>query len=224
MSEPHDLIAGDYPVKSSEELRAQGELAAMDDDAGSGPSQVRNQILKKAREELPDFLNVQLSKINDKDLSLPAKLDTLAETLSAIVPLQIGESLAKVPSEARSVALSRAMAGLREITNVLKTKRDVENSDEINPYSPKFQIVFGWFFDVFHHTLTEQGLDEIAINNIFAKLSVELVGWEEKIEKRLRGVAGRALENLTNPLIKDFKDSIRAQTNAANISTNSDVS
>lgn len=215
MSGPIDLLSDDYPQKSAADLDAQAALAAVDDDAGSGPSNVRNQILKKAREELPDFLNGQLAKLNDRDMPLPAKLDTLAETLTAIIPLQVGEALAKVPSEARSVALSRALAGLREVTNVLKTKRDVENSDEINPYSPKFQIVFGWFFDVVHHCLVEQGLDEIAINNLFAKLSVELVGWEEKIEKRLRGVAGRALENLENPLIKEFKTELRAASEAA---------
>lgn len=172
------------------------------------PGNPRKVLLDQARAELPTSVSAALERLNDPLTPLPQRLDVAAKLQSSLLPLLLAEALANSPNDARSVAVSRLQHGLKEVISVLKTKRDIENSDDLNPHSPKFSMVFGWFFDMVHQALVAQGVSEVAVNNVFAKLAMDLAGWEDKIEKRLRGVSGKALDSVTNPFIEEFLDAI----------------
>lgn len=161
-----------------------------------------------AREEVIPKLMAMLLDINDEEKPLPQRLELCSKVATLLMPVLVMEGLQPMPNPDRSTTLSRALSSLRDTVTILKSKRDVEMEDTLNPYSPKFAAVFGWFFQLFYETLAKQQVDEIVINNVFESFSLDLIGWEEKIEKRLKGVAGKNLETLSSPFIKEFTDNI----------------
>lgn len=164
---------------------------------------------------LPGAIAENLKTINDPNIPLPQRLETIAQTMGLLLPLQIAEGTSARPSVPRSVVLARLMMNLKAIESTLTKKRDIEITDELNPYSPKFQQAFGWFIELFHANLEKEGLDSVQINNVFAALMSDLVGWEDRLEKRLRGVSGKALQMLDNPFVREFTDGLKQSTREA---------
>lgn len=164
---------------------------------------------EKRQTDLPRIL-AMLDQLKDENLSIPKRVEIGARISASIMPLLLDEGLVIDPNPDRSTVLKAALNALQLTTSQLKLKREIEQSDELNPRSPKFQAVFGWFFQMVHDAMTEQETDPILVNNIFDTLGTALMGWEDKIEKRLKGVAGKNVEGLTSPFVKEFVTSTQS--------------
>lgn len=172
------------------------------------PIDFQNNFLDQARLDLPAKVTAFLVDLNDTEKAISERLEVASQLSSLLTPILILEGLQQLPNPDRSIALSRALASVRDMVTILSKKRDYELEDNLNPHSPKFAAAFGWFFDMFYEVLDGQGLEEIQINNIFESMSTNLVGWEDKLEKRLKGVAGRNLDSVRSPFIKNWQEEI----------------
>lgn len=171
----------------------------------------RNDVPPDAKERLEAFQR-DIEKLNDPNLSYTDKLDLIIELKTRIVPIVFKELYANFPNPEISLIASRASFALKEAAAIIIKKRESEVSDEINPFSPKFQKAFYWIIELFHQTIVENGCDEITTNNIFTTLSTKLLGWEEVLAKQLKSISSKALEKVENPFIAKFKDGIQNPT------------
>lgn len=177
------------------------------DDKGK-KNGVRNEVPADAKERLESFQR-DIEKLNDPNLPYNEKLDLIIELKTRIVPLVFNELYKPFPNPEISLIASRASFALKEAAAIIIKKRESEVSDEINPFSPKFQKAFYWIIELFHQTLIENGCDEITTNNIFTSLSTKLLGWEEILAKQLKSISAKALEKVENPFLAKFKEELK---------------
>jgi hypothetical protein len=140
--------------------------------------------------------------MDDEESPIPKRLEAGSQLITKLTGLLVMEGIQDFPSDERSIVLSRALQSVRDHVAVLAKKRDIQQEENLNPYSPKFGAVFGWFLEMFSETLEEESVDDIVRNNVFESLSLKLIGWEQKIEKRFRGVAGQNIDSLESPFVK----------------------
>lgn len=168
----------------------------------------RNDVPADAKERLEAF-QTDIAKLNDPNLPYNEKIDLIIELKTRIVPIVFGELFKSFPNPEISLIASRASFALKEAAAIIIKKRESEVSDEINPFSPKFQKAFYWIIELFHQTLVESGADEITTNNVFTALSTKLLGWEEILSKQLKSISAKALEKVENPFIAKFKEEMK---------------
>jgi len=164
------------------------------------------QKLLEKNEENMKILKAHLDEVQNDGLSFGDKINNILKINALIIPHLFEELTSITPNMDKSMIASRTISAIKETGNFLIKKHETEISDEINTNSPKFQLVFGWFLDLFHDILSDQGLETIQINNIFHTLSLELSGWEDKINKRLKGLSSRALAEVKNPFLEKSED------------------
>lgn len=171
-------------------------------------SKVARALDPEAAKKLESFKK-DLDKLNDVNLPYNEKLDLIIDLKTRIVPVVFKELFEEDPNPDISLIASRASFALKEAAAIIIKKRESEVTDDINPFSPKFQKAFFMFIELFHKVSIENGLDEITVNNIFSSLSTKLLGWEEQIVKSMKSVSSKALEKIENPFILKFKESLK---------------
>lgn len=156
---------------------------------------------KEAREK---FNNAKTILV-DPESSNADKMEAIAVATAHLSSLLFNEAVAKNPNVDRSIVISRLLISLRDISKVIKDKRDIEVSDEINIRSEKFQLVFGWFMDMIHEVLSRHTHPTV-LSNIFNDLATVLGGWEDSIERKMKSVNAKTIRAgaLDSPFTKDF--------------------
>lgn len=174
--------------------------------ATSGASPI--DLDEKSKELLVEF-NANLAEINRRDLPYQQKLDLIIEMQTKTCPLIFQQLLSPAPNVDISVIASRTSILLKDISQLIIKKRKTEVAEDINVSSPKFQLIFGWFLELFSRTLHENKVNEVEVSNIFSSLANNLVGWEDRIQKGLKGLSNKALTRAKNPFIEDFKEKLK---------------
>jgi hypothetical protein len=161
------------------------------------------EYLDAQRETLiPEIMGL-MEQVNDASIALPQRFELASRAMTKLTGIFLSEALAPVADAERSVILSRLTIHLKAIINTLARKKEIEASDDFNPSSPKFQICFGWFLDVVNDALKAE-VDPITVDNVFARLRKAFVGWEEKLQRQLKGRAGHAPQQ--NPFIREIEE------------------
>ncbi|MFA5071036.1 MAG: hypothetical protein WC511_01545 [Candidatus Pacearchaeota archaeon] len=173
---------------------------------------VKEKEIDPKTQAIIDAFLADLGRLNDPNVTYNEKLDLIIDLKTRIVPIVFAELFQEKPNADISLIASRASFALKEAASIIIKKRETEVTDDINPYSPKFQKAFFMFIELFHKVMMENGADEIMINNVFGSLSRVLLGWEEQVVKSLKSVSSKALEKIENPFIAKFKDSLKEPT------------
>lgn len=159
---------------------------------------------RRSEEEIQkdlDNIKVNLKKVMGSDLTFNEQMTKILELNAIIIPELFREFSNSMPNVDKSVIGSRILSAIKDMSSIIMKKHESEVAEEINTYSPKFQIIFTWFIELINVVLGRQGLDTIQINNIFSDLSSELTGWEDKVSKRLKGLSAKSLDGIKNPLL-----------------------
>lgn len=164
------------------------------------------EYLDAQRETLiPEIMGL-MEQVNDASIALPHRFELASRARAKLTGIFLSEALAPVADAERSVILSRLSIHLKAIIDTLARTKEIEDSDAINPSSPKFQTCFGWFLDIVHEACTAE-VDTITTNNVFARITTALVDWEEKVQRQLKGLAGHATQQ--NPFIREIEEKSR---------------
>lgn len=201
------------------------ELAGLGVEIGSGQStlfdptsaaenkQQRDAASKREDEALRDNMNrqaqAQVQILQNPETDYKSKLDAIAMMQSSIIPALFAEMASKFPNTDRSLVAARSVIALKEMGRVLMERKAADAAEEIDPHSPKFQMVIGWFIELLHEVMVKEGTDPILINNVFNTLANALVGWEDVVSKKLKGVSAKALANVTNPFTEEFLEKVK---------------
>lgn len=182
----------------------------------STPSNVRTlpgvdeaERLRDARERLAQFRQ-ELSTILDPSLTTTQRLERLISMQVQVLPSLMEDLLLGAQNETRSVVASRTMQAMRDISSLVTKKHDVENEDTFNARSPKVRAVFGWLIELFHDILRKHTDDEILISNVFNDFANQLAGWEDRTERKLKGIPSRLLGELETPFTADFYEKVKS--------------
>ncbi len=179
-------------------------------DMGKKKSVPMNIVDPNAQAILDSF-KTDIEKLNDANMPYNEKLDLIIDLKTRLVPVVFKELYTNFPNPDISLIASRASFALKEAAAIIIKKRESEITDEINPFSPKFQKAFYMFLELFHKVLQENSVDEITINNIFSTMSTKLLGWEEVLNKSLKSISSKALEKIENPFIAKFKEELKTK-------------
>jgi len=136
------------------------------------------------------------------------KLDAQIRLQSNLVPLLFEEARKDFPNVNRSTVLARTGIALKNVGDTLVKRQELEEHDDIDCTSPKFQIVFEWILEVVLEAMKTQGAEEIFRNNVFNSIAQRLEGFEEKVNKRLNGISSKSLGMVHNPFIVEILDKI----------------
>jgi len=166
----------------------------------SSPNPFTITTVEDSTSQVAEFTRQMNEVINAIDKPVGDRIAALARMKAHFMPLLFQEAIAVNPSADRSVVIARAMHGIRDLTNMLVKKRELELSEEVDLHNPKFQIVLRWFVETVEQTLREDHqLPADKVNIFLDNLSGRLVDWEETCNKRLKGVAFKALSEIENP-------------------------
>lgn len=138
--------------------------------------------------------------------------DRIAEIQSSLLPQMIREIYAVRPNVDRGNMAQKAATILKEMSVTIKNKREAQIKDDIDPHSPKFRVLFGWFLELIRDTLYEEDLDDIQISNFFNSIAGKITNWEDRIVKELKGLSGTALQEAPNPFVTDFQETVEKKT------------
>lgn len=163
---------------------------------------------ERQRQQVEDF-RTALREANDTNLTTSERLERLLGVQSQIIPILMEEMVRSDPNEGRSVAASRAVMAIRDMVNMLVKKHETETQDHFNPRSPKMAVTFGWFIELLHAILSKHIDDDVLVSTVFNDLATELGGWEDKVERRLKGVSAKVLPTLTSPFMENFNEKVR---------------
>ena len=158
-----------------------------------------------------ETVQFQVREIAGAEMTASQRIEKLLAVNSTIIMGLLKEALGEEPDLDRSTVLARALVAVKDTVGIIKSKSDLESVDSFNPRSPKFSIVFGWFIELVHRVLNSH-TDETITTNFFNDLVGELSGWEDKIERQFKGVAGKALASMQSPFVETFRDRVRTST------------
>lgn len=165
---------------------------------------------KLSEEKVDEELRPFMAKLIDPASEHKDRIEAIVSLQSNLLPALLKEVAAQYPNADRSLVATRSMMGIREVFKTLNELRVIESAEEINPHSPKFQLVLGWFIELLHGALVRQEADPILINNTFNDIAAALVGWEDTVVKKLKGVSSKALQGVKNPFVDEFFEKTKA--------------
>lgn len=169
------------------------------------PIEERRQLVQ-ARRNVQELID-QIINDADGDGDVEAMLNRIIKLNGLLIPIQLKEAVAQVPNEARSVAASRTLQSIKDLHGILLKKHQIQTSDDFNSWSPRAKAVWSWMIELFFE-IASKHLGEQEISNIFNELASRLVGWEESVDKRLKGVPVKMLPMLRSPFLQDFVDAV----------------
>lgn len=164
--------------------------------------------LVKKFEDSVDKLTESIRKIStDPDTKFGVKVDYLMTTMIALVPVLMNELKPdKIVDEARSDQVMRINTLLSSIQNSMYKKREIEVKEEIDVAHPKFQKVMEFMVEAVLEAMEDIGIDGGVQSSFIHKFSTKMVGFEDLMNKRLKGLSFQDLDTVENPLIKTFND------------------
>lgn len=192
--------SSDMPRRASRPGRGGGAVARH-------PRAVDGERREQMRQELAQVEH-QVREVAGADLTASQRIEKLLAINSTIIMGLLKEALGDEPDLDRSTVLGRALTAVKDTVTIIKTKGEMESVDSFNPRSPKFGIVFGWFIELVHRVLSGHA-DETVVANFFNDLVSELSGWEDRIERQFKGVAGKALASMQSPFVDEVKEHIK---------------
>lgn len=189
----------------------------MDNQSGGGErrgqstGEAGQEYLDAQREALiPEIMGL-MEQMNDSSIALSQRFELASRAMAKLTGIFLSEALAPVADAERSIILSRLSTHLKAIIDTLARKKEIESSHTIDPHSPQFEACFEWFLEIVNEALAEAKVDAITTNVIFGCLGRALVGWEEKLQRRLKGLEGHAPQQ--TPFIRKIEEESRRVKN-----------
>lgn len=162
----------------------------------------------RRKKEFDEKSSPHMALLLDPTSTHQQKMESIAALQLNVLPTLFEELSKTYPSLERSVVASRTNSALNAVSKSIQEKKASEIEDSFDAHSPKFQMVLGWFMQVFKEAMIENDVDDATVDNTFTSLAGRLEGWEDNINKRMKGVTQKALASVDNPLMEQIKDRI----------------
>jgi len=147
-------------------------------------------------------LSFVYDNLTDNSKSFGAKMDSiLSLQMLALQPIiqNLDETLY---DERKAHSASRLNGMITHLKDSLIQKQQFELKEEIDLLHPKIQKAFSFLVESFIYVLTEVGVDASTKAMIVNSLSLKIMGFEEEMNNRLKGLSFSMLDNLENPILE----------------------
>ena len=91
---------------------------------------------------------------------------------------------------------------IKNISNSLQKQRALEMQEDVDFTSPKVRHGMMMLIETFVESLQDAGMDVHGIDMVKDVLQLKLMGFEEKLNKEMKGLSGSMLVDVKNPLIR----------------------
>ena len=98
-----------------------------------------------------------------------------------------------------SESIDRVIKGIYDL-------QDFTNREEIDFKHPKIQKAFEFMVEGVLEIMKQMKLGDDVINEFINRFSTSMIGFEEGVDKRLRGVSNNTLHMIKNPLMEKYRD------------------
>ncbi len=171
----------------------------------------KQELLNRAlqfREEMSKFTGDLNNLLVDDGTKFGDKIDKLLGMHLALLPLillELDPSNNIIDTE-KVDHIQKIMGVLNKMEASLYKKRDMEIKEEVDLGHPKFQKALEWVVESILLSMTEVKISSEAQGNFIRNFSTRMIGFEESANKKLKGRSFQTLDELKNPLIKEFNE------------------
>lgn len=146
--------------------------------------------------------------VGDDGTKFGDKIDKLLGMHLSLVPLMLLEldPSKNVIDTEKTDHVQKIMGVLKGLEASLYKKRDMEAREEVDLGHPKFQKALEWVAEGVLESLTELKQDQEFQANFIRNFSTRMIGFEESANRKLKGRSFQTLDELKNPLIKEFNE------------------
>jgi len=106
------------------------------------------------------------------------------------------------------VSVTNSISKLLQVksSNAYKEKEFELRGGDVDFTNPKIQKAFYFLVETFIFSMDEVGVDENTKRKVLNQLTFNLVGFEEKLNKTLKGVKLSMIDQIVNPFAKEVID------------------
>ena len=149
--------------------------------------------------------NLMLVASNDNVL-FGERQNAIMSAMISLFPLLLHELNTDPLTYKKSEQATRICTHLEKLQNALYKKRESENKVDVDLNHPKFQNALDFIVEGFLDVMNSEGIDSSTKDRIVQSFGQKMVGFEDDMNKRLKGVAFSKLDRIENPLITSFND------------------
>lgn len=171
-----------------------------------------------------DMLNEAQKSMGSIFESLTNDSKTFGSKMDSIFQLQMLSLLPIIQNlddtmydERKALAAVKLNDTITHLKNSLVQKQQFELKEEIDLHHPKIQKAFSFLTEAFFYVLTEVGVDPSVKALVVNALSLKMMGFEEELTKRFKGVAFSLLEQVENPLLEGLPNVKQLEIAQANL-------
>ena len=136
-------------------------------------------MFKDINNKLDELINKLESVLNEEELSLK-ELTSLSNSIGKLLQIK---------------------------TNAVFKEKEFElKGGDVDFSNPRIQRAFYFLVEVFIFSMDEAGISEEMKKQVLDKLMFNLIGFEEKLNKSLKGVKLNMVDQIVNPLAKKIID------------------
>jgi len=165
--------------------------------------------LVKSFEDSVSSMTSSLNKIaTDPDTKFGTKIDYILTSSIALVPILLNELNPdnKLIDKDRAEHVMRVNSLLTSIQSSMYKKREMEAKEEVDISHPKFQKAMEFMVEVALLSMDDIGVDKGIQSSFIHDFSMKMVGFEDIVNKKLKGISFQDLDTVDNPLVRLFNE------------------
>lgn len=175
-----------------------------EDIANFGADKRRGFNVQNMLEDAEKSMGSIFDNLTNDNKTFGSKMDSVFQLqMLALVPTiqNLDDTMYDDRKAHAAIKLNETISHLK---NSLVQKQQFELKEEIDLHHPKLQKAFSFLTEAFFYVLTEVGVDPSVKSLIINALSLKMMGFEDELTKRFKGVAFSLLEQVENPLLESL--------------------
>jgi len=201
----HDIIEDEIDdINSPIELDLGSNIPNLEDLSNFGDDKRTGFNVENMLKEAQNTMGHIFDNLTNDNKTFGSKMDSIL-SLQMLALLPTIQNLDDTMFDERK---AQAAVKLNETINHLKSslvqKQQFEIKEEVDLQHPKIQKALTFLTEAFFYVLTEVGVDPSVKSLIINSLSLKMMGFEEELNKRFKGVAFSLLEQVENPLLESL--------------------
>lgn len=187
-------------------------IPTQEDIANFGSDKRTGFDINKMLEEAQKGMGSIFDNLTNDNKTFGSKMDSIfqLQMLSLMPTVQNLDDT--MYDERKAHAAVKLNETINHLKNSLVQKQQFELKEEVDLHHPKIQKAFTFLTEAFFYVLTEVGVDSSVKALIVNALSLKMMGFEDELTKRFKGVAFSLLEQVENPLLDSLPNVKQLET------------
>lgn len=162
------------------------------------------------------FMQSVISLVDDSTITVQEKITGLTNLQTLLLVPQVNSLYGADEIDYVTDKKARQARDLHRTIEDLKASvydlQEYTNREEIDFKHPKVQKSFEFIVEGVLQVMKEQKIPDEDINEFIERFSSSMVGFEDTLDTRMRGVSNTTLDKVKNPLLEKYLDKLEAKS------------